>query len=118
MDDLKKFHEKNTAGDPQYATARQLLDLGEAVARLRKAAGLTRSELGKELQVQTRDIAVLEEDTPRTPAGLLEEALTVLVRGVTPNMQHESEVWLSIQRIRQLRPTLLPVHLSASCLVG
>jgi hypothetical protein len=69
MDDLQKFHEKNMAGDPQYAIARQLLDLGEAVARLREGAGLTRGQLGKRLRVKASDIAVVEEETPRAPAG-------------------------------------------------
>ena len=31
-DDLDKFHQRNLASDPEYAIARQLLDLGEAVA--------------------------------------------------------------------------------------
>ena len=59
------------ASDGQYAIARQLLDLGNAVACLREEAGLTRSELGKQLRVKARDIAVVEEETPRAPAGLL-----------------------------------------------
>ena len=52
------------AGDPEYAIARQLLDLGEAVVRLREEARLSRSELGKRLRVKARDIAILEEETP------------------------------------------------------
>ena len=67
------------ASDPEYAIARQLLDLGEAVACLREEAGLTRGELGKRLRVKARDIAVVEEETPRAPAGLLEAALSLLV---------------------------------------
>jgi phage-related protein len=73
-DDLDTFHEQNMAVDPEYAIARQLLDLGEAVACLREKAGLTRSELGKQLRVKARDIAVIEEETPRAPAGLREAA--------------------------------------------
>jgi hypothetical protein len=118
MDDLQKFHDRNMTDDPEYAIARQLLDLGSAIACLREETGLTRGELGKQLRVKARDIAMLEEETPRAPAGLLEGALSLLVNGVTPNLQHESEVWLSMQRIRQLRPALLPAHLSASCLIG
>ena len=107
-DPLKEFHNRNMASDPQYAVARQLLDLGEAVARLREEAGLTRGELGKLLRVKARDIAILEEETPRAPAGLLEEALSLLVRMLTPSMQQKSEVWLSLRRIEQLRPALVP----------
>ena len=80
MDDLQKFHENNMAGDPQYAITRQLLDLGEALARLREGAGLTRGQLGKRLRVKARDIAIAEAETPRAPAGLVEEALSLLVR--------------------------------------
>lgn len=95
------------ASDPQYAIARQLLDLGEAVTRLREEKGLTRGELGKRLRVKARDIALLEKETPRASAGLLEAALSLLVAGVTPNMQRQSEVWISMERIRQLRPGLV-----------
>lgn len=68
------------ATDPRYAIARHLLDLGEAVAQLREQAKMTRGELGKLLRVKARDIAVVEEETPRAPAGLLEAALNLLVR--------------------------------------
>jgi hypothetical protein len=108
-DELQKFHEQNVASDPHYAIARQLLDLGEAVARLREDKGLTRGELGKQLRVKARDIALLEEETPRAAAGLLEAALSLLANDVTPNMQQRSEVLLSMQRIRQLRPALVPM---------
>jgi transcriptional regulator with XRE-family HTH domain len=107
-DDLEKFHTRNMAGDPEYAIARQLLDLGEAVARLREEAGLSRSELGKRLRVKARDIAILEEETPRAPAGLLEAALSLLVRMLTPSMQMQAEVWTSLRTIRHLRPALVP----------
>jgi hypothetical protein len=107
MDHLQKFHEKNLAGDPQYAIARQLLDLGEAVARLREGAGLTRGQLGKRLRVKARDIAIVEEETPRAPAGLVEEALSLLVQMLTPRMQRQSEVGLSLRTIRHLRPALV-----------
>ena len=93
--------------DPQYAIARQLLDLGEAVSQLRELAGLTRGELGRQLRVKARDIALIEEETPRAPAGLLEAALSFLVHEVTPRMQHRSEVSISMKRIRQLRPALV-----------
>lgn len=107
MDDLQKFHEKNVASDPQYAIARQLLDLGEAVARLREGAGLTRGQLGKRLRVKARDIAIVEEETPRAPAGLVEEALSLLVQMLTPRMQRQSEVGISLRTIRHLRPALV-----------
>jgi len=107
-DALKQFHQRNMASDPQYAVARQLLDLGEAVARLREGAGLTRGELGKLLHVKARDIAIVEEETPRAPAGLLEAALSVLVHMLTPSVQQKSEVWLSLRKIEQLRPALVP----------
>lgn len=105
-DDLQKFHERQMASDPQYAIARQLLDLGDAVSRLREEAGLTRDELGKRLRVKARDIAVVEEETPRAPAGWLEAALSFLVNGMTPSMQRHSEVWAFLRTIRQLRPSL------------
>jgi transcriptional regulator with XRE-family HTH domain len=107
MDDLRKFHERNMSDDPQYAIARQLLDLGEAVARLREGAGLTRSQLGKRLRVSARDIAIVEEETPRAPAGLVEETLSVLVQMLTPRMQRQSEVGTSLRTIRHLRPALV-----------
>jgi ribosome-binding protein aMBF1 (putative translation factor) len=103
-DDLQTFHERNMS-DPEYAIARQLLDLGDAVARLREQAGLTRSELGRQLRVKARDIALIEEETPRAPAGLLEAALSFLVSQVSP--RHRSEVSSSMERIRQLRPALV-----------
>ena len=107
-DDLDKFHERNMASDPKYAIARQLLDLGEAVACLREKAGLTRGDLGKQLRVKARDIAIVEEETPRAPAGLLEAALSLLVQGLAPAIQKQSEVSISVQRIRELRPALVP----------
>ena len=107
-DDLQIFHEKNMAMDPHYAIARQLFDLGNAVARLREEAGLTRGELGKRLRVKASDIAIVEEETPRAPAGLLEAALSLLVQGLTPQMQQQSEVSISVRRIRELRPALVP----------
>jgi DNA-binding XRE family transcriptional regulator len=106
-DDLQIFHEQNM-GDPEYAIARQLLELGDAVCQLREEAGLTRGELGKQLRVKARDIALLEEETPRAPAGLLEAALSFLVHEVTPRMHQRSEISLSMERIRQLRPALVP----------
>jgi len=107
-DDLQNLHDKNMASDPHYAIARQLLDLGEAVAQLREQAGLTRSGLGRQLRVKARDIAVVEEETPRAPAGLLEAALSLLMHEITPRMQQRSEVSMSMRRIRQLRPALVP----------
>ncbi len=105
-DDLQKFHERNMA-DEQYAIARQLLDLGDAVARLREERRMTRSELGKRLRVKARDIAIIEEETPRAPAGLLESALSFLMSGVTATMQREPEIRISVARVRQLRPALV-----------
>jgi hypothetical protein len=107
MDDLQKFHEQNMSTDPQYAIARQLLDLGEAVARLREGAGMTRGQLGKRLRVRARDIAIAEEETPRAPAGLVEEALSVLVQMLTPKMERRLEVDTSLRTIRHLRPALV-----------
>ena len=105
-DDLQKFHERNLA-DEQYAIARQLLDLGDAVARLREERRMTRGELGRRLRVKARDIALVEEETPRASAGLLESALSFLMSGMTPKMQHEPEVRISVARVRQLRPALV-----------
>ncbi len=98
------------ASDPEYAIARQLLDLGEAVACLRAKAGLTRGELGKQLRVKAHDIAIVEEETPHAPAGLLEAALSLLVQGFAPAVQKQSEISVSIQRIRELRPALVPAY--------
>ena len=107
MDDLQEFHERNLTGDPQYAIARQLLDLGDVVARLREDAGLTRGQLGRRLRVKARDIAIVEEETPGAPAGLVEEALSLLVQMLTPRMQRQSEVGISLRTIRHLRPALV-----------
>jgi hypothetical protein len=107
-DDLDRFHQRNMASDPEYAIARQLLELGEAVACLREKAGLTRGALGKQLRVKARDIAIVEEETPRAPAWLLEAALSLLLKALAPATQQQSEVSLSVQRIRELRPALVP----------
>jgi DNA-binding XRE family transcriptional regulator len=107
-DDLQKFHEKNMATDPQYAIAHHLFDLGEAVAQLREEAKMTRGELGKRLRVKARDIAVVEEETPRAPAGLLEAALSLLVQMLSAKTAQPATVAQSIRTIRQLRPALVP----------
>ena len=107
-DDLQRFHERNMA-DKQYAVSRQLLDLGEAIARLREESGLTRGQLAKKLRVRARDIVIVEEETPRAPAGLLEAALCLLVTNVKPSLNHSPAISVSVQRIRQLRPQLIPV---------
>ena len=93
------------ASDPQYAVARHLLDLGEAVALLREEAKMTRGELGKRLRVKARDIAVVEDETPLAPAGLLEAALSLLMQtlGMPPPAVSDS-----IRTIRALRPSLVP----------
>jgi hypothetical protein len=108
-DDLQRFHEKNMATDPQYAIARHLFDLGEAVALLREQAKMTRGELGKLLRVKARDIAVVEEETPRAPAGLLEAALNLLVQRLSQSSKRIEKVERSIRTIRHLRPALIPV---------
>jgi hypothetical protein len=69
---------------------------------------MTRGELGKQLRVKARDIAMVEEETPRASAGLLEAALSFLVQGLAPAIQKQSEVSVSVQRIRELRPALVP----------
>jgi hypothetical protein len=107
-DDLQKFHEKNLATDPSYAAARHLFELGEALALLREEARLTRGELGKRLRVKARDIALVEEETPRAPAGLLEAALSLLVQMSSTGMTKPAAVSRSIQTIRHFRPTLVP----------
>lgn len=105
-DDLEKFHTRNMAGDPQYAVARQLLELGEAVAQLRTHARLTRGQLGKRLGVKARDIAIVEEETPRAPAGLLEATLSLLVQMMSQRMATASAP--AIRIIRHLGPGLVP----------
>lgn len=107
-DDLQKFHERNLVGDPQYAAAHHLFALGEAVALLRENARLTRGELGKRLRVKARDIAMMEEETPRAPAGLLEAALSLLVNISSAKTSRPAAVSQSIQTIRQFRPALVP----------
>jgi hypothetical protein len=106
-DDLQRFHEKNMASDPQYAIARHLLDLGEAVAQLRAQAKMTRGQLGKRLRVKARDIAIVEEETPRAPAGLLEAALSLLVQMLSVKTAQPAAVSRSIRTIRNLRPALV-----------
>lgn len=95
------------ADDPQYAVARHLFELGEAVMQLRGNAGMTRSELGKQLRVKARDIAIVEEETPRAPAGLLEAALSLLLHRVTGKANRNPELAASLRTVRQLRPALL-----------
>ena len=107
-DDLQQFHTRNMAADPQYAVARQLLDLGEAVMQLREGAKLTRGQLGKLLGVKVQDIAVVEEETPRAPAGLLEAAVRLLVQKMAkPKTAHGSEIADSLRIVRHLRPALM-----------
>ena len=107
-DDLQRFHENNMASDPQYAVARHLHDLGEAVAHLREQANMTRGELGKRLRVKARDIAMIEDETPLAPAGLLEAALSLLVQMLSAKAEQPAVVSESIRTIRHLRPALIP----------
>lgn len=97
------------AADPEYAAARHLFELGEALALLREEARLTRGELGKRLRVRARDIAVVEEQTPRAPAGLLEAALSLLVQLSSTKATRPASVSQSIRTIRHFRPTLVPI---------
>ena len=107
-DDLEHFHARNIASDPQYAIARQLFELGEAVAQLRESARLTRGQLGKLLGVKARDIEIIEEDTPLAPAGVLERALSLLVQKTAkPQATRNSEVADSLRTVRHLRPALV-----------
>jgi hypothetical protein len=107
-DDLQKFHDANTARDPQYAVARQLLDLGEAVMQLRESAKLTRGQLAKLLRVKASDIATVEEETPRASAGLLEAAVRLLVQKSSKSeIEQDSEVTGSLRVVRHLRPALV-----------
>jgi ribosome-binding protein aMBF1 (putative translation factor) len=107
-DDLEQFHLRSMATDPQYSVARQLLDLGEAVMQLREGAGLSRGQLAKLLGVKAQDVAVVEEETPRAPAGLLETAVRLLVqRMAEPKTARSVEVTDSLRIVRQLRPALL-----------
>lgn len=107
-DDLERFHTRNMTQDPQYAVARQLLDLGEAVTQLRQGAKLTRAQLAKRLGVKSRDIEMVEEQTPRASAGLLEAALRLLVQN-TPaqKVRHKSDIAASLRTVRHLRPGLI-----------
>jgi len=107
-DDLEKFHARNMAGDPQYGVARQLLELGEAVAQLRAHAKLTRGELGKRLGVKARDIAIVEEQTPRAPAGLLETTLSLLLQMTSQRTATGPATAIPIRTIRHFRPALVP----------
>ena len=105
-DDLEQFHARNMASDPQYAVARHLLELGEAVTQLREGAKLTRGQLGKLLRVKAQDIAIIEKRR-RAPAGLLEAALSVLLQATKPQAAQTSEVSDSIRTVRHLRPALV-----------
>src|SRR5215208_5044223 len=107
-DDLEKFHARNMADDPQYAVAHHLFELGEAVMQLRENEGMTRGELGKHLRVKARDIAMVEEETPRAPAGLLEAALSLLLHKAAPKRTRNAEVAASLRTVRHLRPALVP----------
>lgn len=77
------------------------------MALLREDALLTRGELGKRLRVKARDIAVIEEETPRAPAGLLEAALSLLVQMSSQKRVQPSAISQSIRTIRHFRPTLV-----------
>ncbi len=107
-DDLERFHAQNSARDPQYAVASQLLELGEAVMQLREGARLTRGQLAKRLGVKAQDIAIVEEETPRAPAGLLEAALSVLVQMPKADSARSADIADSLRMVRQLRPALVP----------
>ena len=108
-DHLQQFHARNMAHDPQYAVARQLLDLGEALTQLRENAKLTRGQLARRLGVKARDIAMVEEETPLASAGLLESALSVLVQTMPePQIASDSPTSNSLRIVRSLRPALLP----------
>ena len=107
-DELQKFHERNMAGDPHYAAARHLFELGEALSLLREDARLTRGALGKRLRVRARDIALVEEETPLAPAGLLEAALSLLVQMSSMKARQPAAVSQSIRTIRHFRPRLAP----------
>src|SRR5438270_9380893 len=107
-DDLEKFHQRHMASDSHYAAARHLLELGEAVALLREEAKLTRAESGKRLRVKARDIALVEDETPLAPAGLLEAALSLLVQLSLTKAKQPAAVVQSIRTIRHFRPTLAP----------
>lgn len=107
-DDLQRFHARNMAQDPQYAVAHQLFELGEAVMQLREGAKLTRAQLGKRLGVKTRDIEIIEEETPGAPAGLLEAALSFLVQTTpAPKVGSNSDIAASLRTVRHLRPALM-----------
>ncbi len=107
-DDLQQFHARNMAEDPQYAVARHLLELGEAVTHLRQSAKLTRAQLAKLLRVKTPDIVIVEEETPRASAGLLEATLSVLIHKLPATRPpSHSEVAHSLRTVRQLRPALM-----------
>ena len=97
------------AADPHYAAAHHLFELGEALALLREEARLTRGQLGKRLRVKARDIALVEEETPLAPAGLLEAALSLLVQMTATKATQPAAVSRSIRTIRHFRPTLAPV---------
>jgi transcriptional regulator with XRE-family HTH domain len=104
-DDVEQFHARNMTRDPQYTVARQLFELGEAVTHLRQSAKLTRGQLAKRLRVKAQDIAIVEEETPRASAGLLEAVLAFLVQ--RPRSARASDVADSLRTVRQLRPALL-----------
>jgi hypothetical protein len=52
---------------------------------------MTRGDLGKHPRVKARDIAIVEEQTPRAPAGLLEAALSLLLRKPAPKTRRNSD---------------------------
>ena len=64
-DDLQQFHTRNLAADPQYAVARQWLDLGEAVMQLREGAKLTRGQLGESSWASKRKTSQWLRKKPR-----------------------------------------------------
>lgn len=74
-----------------------------------KCAGVTNCKrwCGESDQIKASDIAIVEGETPRAPAGLLEAALSFLVHGGSVKTSKDSGVWMSVRRIRELRPALV-----------
>ncbi len=95
--------------DPEKAMPHDLSALGEAVTRIREAVDVSRGELARHFHVRVRTIAFLEENPCHAHAGLLEDALRLLVGMLTPNVQREAEVWIAVKTVINWRPELVPV---------
>ena len=99
---------------PQRKTRKTTETCGQRLARLRKARGLTQTELGAQVGLSYRMVAYYESQTDRPPAHVLPElarALGVSVdellgirRGPAVPVVTNLRLWRRLQQIERLPP--------------